>query len=496
LRLTDLIEGTTARAAAPVPDGGPEIRALTEDSRKVEAGALFAALPGTRADGRDFIAEAVARGAAAILAPEGTRLPAGADGPVLVTSARPRHAFSLAAARFHGAQPAFLAAVTGTNGKTSVAAFCRQIWHHAGLRAASLGTLGLVPADLAEGPGSLTTPDPVALHRCLAELAAKGVDHVAVEASSHGLAQERVDGLNLHAAAFTNLSQDHLDYHGDMESYFRAKARLFAEVLPADGTAVLNADAPQAGALGEICRHRGLRVWDYGCANPDAALRLEGRSADPTGQDLRLNVFGHETRLRLPLVGRFQVMNALAALGLAMASGVDRDTALAALPRLEGAPGRMQRVAETAQGAAVFVDYAHTPDALETVLDALRPHARNRLVVVFGAGGDRDRGKRPMMGRIAKERAERVIVTDDNPRGEDPAAIRREILAAAPDAEEIGDRAAAIRAAIGGLAPGDVVLIAGKGHETGQIVGETILPFDDTATARAAVAEQEAGGPP
>jgi len=479
--------------AGPMVDGEASIHALTEDSRTVTPSALFAALPGTRQHGRAFIGDAIKRGATAVLAKDGTALPAHAESVVLVTSPKPRQAFSRIAARFHPGQPRFIAGVTGTNGKTSVVSFCRQIWAAATAeKAASLGTLGLVP-ELVTPPGALTTPDPVALHGCLAALTDTGVDRLAVEISSHGLDQERVDGLALSAAAFTNLSQDHLDYHGDMESYFRAKARLFADVLPQDGTAVINADAPQAGALIKICRRRGQTVWTYGRAE-DATLRLNGRSSDPHGQDLRLTLFGREVRVRLPLVGRFQVLNALAALGLTMADGLELDTVLPALGRLEGAPGRMQRVADTQSGAAVFVDYAHTPGALETVLDALRPHASNRLIVVFGAGGDRDTSKRAKMGAVAATRADRVIVTDDNPRGEDPAAVRAMILEGAPSAENVGGRADAIRAAVTGLQAGDVVLIAGKGHETGQIVGESILPFDDTATARAAVAEQEARG--
>jgi UDP-N-acetylmuramoyl-L-alanyl-D-glutamate--2,6-diaminopimelate ligase len=493
LRLIDLIDGTSAEMTGPIVDGEALIHGVTEDSRAVTPGALFAALPGTRQHGRAFIGDALARGATAVLAKDGTALPAHTESAVLVTSPKPRQAFSQIAARFHPGQPRFIAGITGTNGKTSVASFCRQIWAATtGGHAASLGTLGLQP-ELVTSPGSLTTPDPVALHRCLADLTDAGVERLAMEISSHGLDQERVDGLALSAAAFTNLSQDHLDYHGDMEHYFRAKARLFADVLPADGTAVINADAPQAGALIEICRRRGQTVWTYGRAE-DATLRLDGRSSDPHGQDLRLTLFGREVQVRLPLVGRFQVLNALAALGLTMADGLDLDTAVPAIEGLEGAPGRMQRVADTNRGATVFVDYAHTPGALETVLDALRPHANNRLIVVFGAGGERDTTKRPKMGEVAAARADRVIVTDDNPRGEDPVGIREAIMKGAPAAENIGDRADAIRAAITGLNAGDVVLIAGKGHETGQIVGETILPFDDTRTARAAVAEQEADG--
>lgn len=476
----------------PMLDGEVDVHGLTEDSRGVKPGDLFAALPGTQQHGRAFIQDAIHRGAVAVLAKDGTALPPDAESAVLVTSPKPRQTFSRMAARFHAGQPDFIAGVTGTNGKTSVVSFCRQIWAAAAPgTGASLGTLGLVP-DVVAPPRSLTTPDPVSLHRCLAELTAGGVDKLAIEITSHGLSQERVDGLVLSAAAFTNLSQDHLDYHGDMESYFRAKARLFAEVLPDDAVAVINADAAQAGALMEICRQRGHTLWTYG-RSESATMRLDGRTSDPHGQDLRLTLFGREAELRLPLVGRFQAMNALAALGLTLASGLDLDAALPALRQLEGAPGRLQRVADTRSGAAVFVDYAHTPGALETVLDALRPHAEGRLVVVMGAGGDRDTGKRPKMGEVAAAYADRLIVTDDNPRGEDPAAIRQAIREGAPHAEDIGDRAAAIRSAVDGLRAGDVVLIAGKGHETGQIVGESVLPFDDTETARAAVADIEAG---
>ncbi|WP_241503838.1 UDP-N-acetylmuramoyl-L-alanyl-D-glutamate--2,6-diaminopimelate ligase [Ferruginivarius sediminum] len=469
-----------------------EIRGITADSRQVSEGVLFAAIPGTRADGRDFIPDALKRGAAAVLAPTGTRLPEGTSAAALVTDDNPRRALSLMAAHFHGAQPAFIAAVTGTNGKTSVAAFCRQLWAGTGEKAASLGTMGLVP-EVADNPGKLTTPDPVALHRCLAQLAEQGYDRLAIEASSHGLHQYRLDGLKVRAAAFTNLSLDHLDYHGDMASYLGAKRRLFADLLETGGTAVLNADAPESATLAETCGARGITAWQYG-EHDGSDIQLAKREPELTGQRLTLSVFGATYRVRLPLVGRFQAMNALAALGLVLASGMDREAAIAGLESLEGAPGRLQRVAETPVGAQVFVDYAHTPDALQTVLEALRPHVAGRLIVVFGCGGDRDRGKRPVMGGTAARLADKAIVTDDNPRSEDPAAIRREILESSPGAVEVGDRGAAIDGAIADLAAGDVLLIAGKGHETGQIVGETILPFDDAERARAAIAQIKAGG--
>ena len=469
-----------------------DITGLTADSRAVRDGYLFAALPGTQVDGRRFIADAVAKGARAVLAPKGTQLDAGL-GAQLVEAEQVRSAFARMAAAFYGRQPAFVAAVTGTNGKTSVATFARQIWTAAGQQAASVGTLGLVP-EIADSPGKLTTPDPEALHRCLAQLADQGVDRLAIEASSHGLDQARLDGLNVSAAAFTNLTQDHLDYHGTMAAYMSAKLRLFSHLLQKDGTAVINADSQYAAAVAETCRARRLAAWTYGEA-ADSDLRLVSRQPTLAGQHLDLSLFGESADVQLPLVGRFQAMNALAALGLVLASGLDRDAALAAIERLEGVPGRLQRVAETPSGGQVFVDYAHTPDALETVLQALRPHVGRRLICIFGCGGDRDRGKRPIMGEIAARLAEEAIVTDDNPRGEDPAAIRQEIIAAAPDAREVDDRARAIATAIADMGEGDLLLIAGKGHETGQIVGDQTLPFDDAEVARAAIAQLKAGQP-
>ena len=475
----------------PDQHGDLEIAGLSADSRTVGRGELFAAIPGTRADGRRFIADAVGRGAAAVLAPTGTALPDGADGVALVEADNVRRALSLMAARFYALQPEFVAAVTGTNGKTSVASFARQLWSGADAKAASLGTLGLVP-EIADSPGKLTTPDPIALHRCLAQLAERGVQRLAIEASSHGLDQDRLEGLRVSAAAFTNLTQDHLDYHADMDAYLAAKLRLFTDLLVDGGTAVINADAPQAQAVVAVCRRRNAQIWTFGEA-PEAQLRLVARRPDPAGQALDLEVFGHPATVRLPLVGRFQAMNALAALGLVLASGLATDRALAGLERLQGVPGRLQWVAATPAGGQVFVDYAHTPDALETVLQALRPHVGGRLVCIFGCGGDRDRRKRPLMGEIAARLADDPIVTDDNPRSEDPAAIRAEVLAGATGAHEIGDRGTAIRQAVAELGAGDLLLIAGKGHETGQIVGDQTLPFDDAEVAQAAVAQLKAG---
>ena len=499
MRLRQLMAESGTPGAAAWTGADPDVQALTADSRQVGPGALFAALPGTRADGRHFIPAALDRGAVAVLAPEDTPRPASAGaGVAFLTDPCPQRRLARFAAAFHGAQPAFVAAVTGTNGKTSVADFCRTIWTGTGHKAASLGTLGLVPPVVA-APGALTTPDPVALHRCLTELAAAGYDRLALEASSHGLAQGRLDGVRVRAAAFTNLTQDHLDYHGTMDAYLAAKLRLFAELLAPDGTAVVNAESSYAGRVVAALSGGERRVWLYG-DSADAALRLLARDPDPEGQTLALDILGHRHELRLPLVGRFQALNALAALGLALAEGpageVDVAAALAALSPHPGIPGRLQRVAVTPGGAAVFVDYAHTPDALETVLAALRPHTAGHLHVVFGCGGDRDRGKRPLMGEIAARLADRIVVTDDNPRGEDPAAIRRAILTAAPEAREIGERGRAIAEAVATLAPGDCLLIAGKGHETGQIIGDTLRPFDDTTAARAAVAALSEGDAP
>jgi UDP-N-acetylmuramoyl-L-alanyl-D-glutamate--2,6-diaminopimelate ligase len=469
-----------------------EITGLTADSREVAPGFLFAALPGARADGRAFIGDAVGRGAVAVLAPQDTRLDPGLPAVKLILEANPRQAFARMAARFHGRQPKTVVAVTGTNGKTSTALFTRQIWAALGRSAGSLGTLG-ASAPGYDRAGTLTTPDPVVLHRILAEMADAGCDHLAMEASSHGLDQYRLDGVRVAAAAFTNLTHDHLDYHGSMSAYMRAKARLFSDILVPGGVAVLNVDDPRGEALDDVCRGRGLRVFRYGRTGTD--LRLEAATPTPTGQDLALSVLGRPYRVHLPLAGAFQAMNALAALGLVLATGAHIGRAVAALETLAGVPGRMQTVATLANGAVALVDYAHTPDSLETVLEALRPHATGRLVCVFGCGGDRDRAKRPLMGEIAARLSDTAIVTDDNPRTEDAAAIRAAILEACPGGIEIGDRAEAIRAGVAALqGSGDVLLVAGKGHEQGQTVGDRVLPFDDTRHVRDAVAECHRNG--
>jgi UDP-N-acetylmuramoyl-L-alanyl-D-glutamate--2,6-diaminopimelate ligase len=457
----------------------PLISGVTADSRRVRPGFLFAALPGAKADGRAFAAQAAAAGAAAVIAAED--IP-GLGVPVIVTP-DPRRAYALAARNFWGAQPAVAVAVTGTNGKTSVAGFCRQIFNRAGHRAASMGTLGV----RATGPGldqqltppGLTTPDAADLAQLAAQLAGMGVTHLALEASSHGLDQRRLDGLALTAAGFLNLTQDHLDYHGSMEAYREAKLRLFEGLLPRGATAVLNADSDAFPAFAAAAVTSGQTVMSVGAAGQ--GLKLVDRRPTPEGQRLKVAVQGRTYDVRLPLAGAFQASNALVAAGLCLATGEDADTVMAALEHLEGAPGRLQHVGAGPRGGEAYVDYAHTPDGLETVLQALRPHVAGRLIVVFGAGGDRDRAKRPLMGRAAATHADLAIVTDDNPRSEAPEAIRAEILAGAPGAREIGDRRKAIQAAVALMGPGDVLVVAGKGHEQGQTVGDVVHPFDDVA---------------
>ncbi len=487
LRLSDMT------ATAPARD--VTITGLTADSRAVRPGYLFAALPGTKADGRTFIPAAIAAGAAAVLVPEGSHIQV-PENVALITDANPRRRFALMASAFHGAQPRVMAAVTGTNGKTSTAEFFRQIMTRLGHVAASIGTLGICAPGW-DNSGGLTTPDPAGLHADLARLAGMGITHACMEASSHGLDQYRLDGVTLTAAAFTNLTRDHLDYHADMDSYAAAKLRLFAEVLSEGATAVINADSDLAPRVVELCAKRGIPVLGYGRAATDLRLIAARPSSQGQGQgqDLDLEIMGRAVTIHLPLAGRFQTDNALAALGLALACGADPLAALVALGHLEGVPGRLQKVASRTNGASVYVDYAHTPDALETVLKALRPHAARRLVAVFGCGGDRDAGKRPLMGAIGCRLADAMIVTDDNPRSEDPALIRAAVRGVCPAGIEIADRREAIRAAIAGLQKGDVLVIAGKGHEQGQIVGSQVLPFDDADEARDGVRLADGGTP-
>ena len=468
----------------------PEILALTADSREVQPGTLFAALAGSSLDGRKFVDDAVSKGAVAVLSD-----PSIADrqiGVPLVLDPNPRRRLALMAARFFERQPRHVVAVTGTSGKTSVASLARQIWSGLGHPSASLGTLGL-QSDVMTIDGGLTTPDSVRLHGLLEQLAARGVQHLAVEASSHGLDQNRLDGVRFEAAAFTNLSRDHLDYHATLEDYLAAKARLFGELLPTGGTAILNADIAEFAHLKSICDARGLRVVDYG--RKAGALRLIEQESGLDGQTLRIAFDGAEHEVRVRLVGNFQAANLLTAVGLILAGGSSEiDAILEAAADVQGVPGRLEPVGHHPKGAPIFVDYAHKPDALDKVLATVRPHVRGRLMVVFGCGGDRDPGKRPVMGKIAVERADRVFITDDNPRSEEPAAIRRDILDAAPGAIEVADRAEAIHLAVRKLDVGDVLIIAGKGHETGQIVGSKVLPFDDAAVARAALAEKAGEG--
>nr|WP_246503677.1 UDP-N-acetylmuramoyl-L-alanyl-D-glutamate--2,6-diaminopimelate ligase [Plastoroseomonas arctica] len=461
--------------------GLAEVTAITADSRAVETGTLFAALPGTRADGASYIAEAVARGAAAVLAPSGTPWPAGIAPVPLLRADDPRRALALMAAAFHAAQPATLIAVTGTNGKTSTVDFLRQLWTLAGQRAASIGTLGIVAEGFPPGP-TLTTPDPVTLHERLAALAAAGVARAAIEASSHGLEQRRLDGVRLAAAGFSNLTRDHLDFHGGMDGYRAAKLRLFDTLLPAGAPAVFNADMDGATLdwLRAIAARRGLRRIEVGEAGRE--IRLLALHPQTTGQVLEIEAGGVPQTLELALPGRFQAENVLMAVALAIATGLPEALSLA--PRLVGVRGRMEFAARLPNGAAVYVDYAHTPDALERLLMALRPHVTGQLHVVFGAGGDRDPGKRPLMGAACARLADRCWITDDNPRGEDPALIRAAIRAACPDGIEIGDRAEAIAVAMAALRAGDILAVAGKGHESGQTIAGVTLPFDDAAVVK------------
>jgi UDP-N-acetylmuramoyl-L-alanyl-D-glutamate--2,6-diaminopimelate ligase len=453
-----------------------EVSGLAVDSRAVKPGDLFFALSGVKTDGARFIDAAIAAGAVAVA---GDHLPSGGCPVPFVVTGNPRRALALAAATFFPNQPSTIAAVTGTSGKTSVASFTREIWQRLGHEAASIGTIGLV-SPRRTVYGSLTTPDPIALHRQLDEIAREGVTHLAFEASSHGLDQFRLDGVRVSAGAFTNLSRDHMDYHPDVAHYLAAKLRLFRDLVAPGGAAVISADHDCSPAVIAAASERKLRLITVGRHGNGAGegIRVVASAIDGFAQRLELEHRGRGYALHLPLVGEFQIENAIVAAGLAIGTGNAPEQVFAALEHLEGAKGRLERVGEY-QGAPIFVDYAHKPDALAKALQALRPYAKRRLVVVFGAGGDRDAGKRPLMGAIAAENADDVIITDDNPRGENPDLIRAAILAAAKGAKEIGDRAEAIGNAVAGLGEGDVLLIAGKGHETGQIVGDRVLPFSD-----------------
>lgn len=457
-----------------------EVTGLTADSRKVQPGYLFAALKGVVADGRAFIPQALANGAVGVI---GHDLP-DIGGAVAIDVEEPRLTLATASAAFYARQPETVVAVTGTNGKSSTVDFLRQIWECAGLTAASMGTLGAI------GPkGHIdlghTTPDPVAIHETLATLADQGVTHCAMEASSHGLVQYRLDAVKLAACAFTNLTQDHLDYHKDMDDYRAAKLRLFTELMPSGAPAVVNADSPERGAFEAAAKARGLRTVSVGWRGED--LKISELMPRATGQTLFLKWGKQDVEVDLPLIGEFQALNALTAAGLALALGAPLAAVCDGMSKLKPVKGRLEFVGETEQGAGVFVDYAHTPDGLDVLIRAARPHTAGKLVVIFGCGGDRDRKKRPLMGEVAARQADLVIVTDDNPRSEDPATIRRSILDATPGALEIADRGEAIRKAIADLGEGDTLLIAGKGHETGQIIGDKVLPFSDQDTAMAAL---------
>lgn len=485
MRLVELLgEFLLGEAAGAL--GDLDIAGVTADSRDVRAGDAFFAVPGFAGDGLAYAADARARGARVIVAPRAADV-----GLPVVVVADVRAALAHAAARLHPRQPEIVAAVTGTSGKSSIVDFLRQIWIALGREAASLGTIGLVDKAGAHY-GALTTPGPVALHRTLDSLAARGVTRLAMEASSLGIEQRRLDGVRLAIGAFSNFSRDHLDHHRDLEDYFSAKMRLFDTLLAPGRTAVIDADSEAAARVIEVCERRGLTVFDVG--EKGRAIALLAARATPLGSALRLRHGAAEYDVALPLAGAFQVSNALVAAGLAIAGGEAPAQVFAALENLRGAPGRLERVGAR-RGAPVFVDYAHKPDALDKVLATLRPLASGRLIVVFGAGGDRDKGKRPLMGEIAARGADIVIVTDDNPRGEEPAAIRAAILAAArgagrADIHEIADRGAAIRAAVSWLRAGDALVIAGKGHETGQIVGDQTLPFSDREAALAALKDE------
>ncbi len=480
--------------------GGAEaqITGLAVDSREVKPGYLFAALPGAQVHGAEFIQYALRMQAAAILTDaEGAQIANAeldASDAALIIAQDPRQALAQTASLWSGAHPGTVVAVTGTNGKTSVATFCRQIWEEMGIAGVNLGTTGVEGAWT--HPLKHTTPEPITLHRVMAEATQNGITHVAMEASSHGLDQRRLDGVLLAAAGFSNFTQDHLDYHETFEAYFDAKMGLFKRVLPDDGVAVINLDDPKGAEVADICTARGQEVIGVG-RSAGARLRLTGQRFDATGQNLLFTWQDRPYQVRLDLIGGFQADNVLLAAGLIIAAGGDPAQVFDTLPHLGTVHGRMELAATRENGAAVFVDYAHTPGAVETALQAMRPHVMGRIIVIVGAGGDRDAGKRPLMGAAAAQNADIVIVTDDNPRSEDPGSIRAAVMAGAVDADgsnsitEVGDRAEAILRGIDMLAPGDALLIAGKGHETGQVVGDSVLPFDDVEQASVAVAALE-----
>ena len=462
-------------------DSDSKVAGLTCDSRDVKPGYVFAALPGTVTDGRKFIESALEKGASAILSTGEMDLSV----PYLA-SEEPRLTYAKMAAKLYAGQPETLVAMTGTNGKSSTVEFLRQIWAYAGREAACFGTLG-VQAPNGYRPLTHTTPDAVALHKTLTELSNEGVTHAAMEASSHGLDQYRLDGVKLAAAGFTNLTQDHFDYHTDAEDYFLAKARLFTELTPADAPVVINTNDEYGRRLVAMCEKRGQKVMQVGWSGQD--IRIDEVMPRASSQTVTLIIKDERHKIELPLAGEFQVLNAISALGLAMVTGVEKDTALTALENLRGVAGRMERAGQTKDGAPIFVDFAHTEDGLDKLLRSVRPHTMGKIIVAFGCGGDRDPDKRPKMGKVAAKLADIVIVTDDNPRTEDAATIRKAVLKGCPEATEIGDRAEAIREAIKRLGPRDCLVIAGKGHEQGQIVGTQVIPFSDVEQVKLALKE-------
>jgi len=483
----DLLDG--ALVLGPALDPSAVVTGLTVDSRDVNPGNIFFAAKGAKLDGAEFIHYAAqAQALAAVCTLEGavTALETGAAPLSLIIVDDPRHALARAASRFVGQQPEKIAAITGTSGKTSTADFLRQIWELVGEQAASFGTTGVKAPGL-DLPGGLTTPDPVALHELLAKLKSHGATHAAMEASSHGLDQRRLDGVKIAASALTNVARDHMDYHPTSANYAAAKLRLFSELTPEGATVVANADDGVFPLVAQITQARGQVLFPVGEGDAAASgIKIVSRDFDDAGQTVEIDWDGLH-KVRIPLVGEFQARNVLTAAALAVACGANKESVLAVLPNLKGVRGRMELVALRMNGSAIYVDYAHKPDAMVAALRGIRPHVKKRLHVVFGAGGDRDPGKRPLMGQAAADHADVVFVTDDNPRSEDPASIRKAIRAAAPNAIEVGDRAEAILRAIDGLESGDILLIAGKGHETGQIVGDEVIPFDDAEHARAAI---------
>lgn len=487
MRLDELLSKIPEEFRPSCSDDNREITGLCLDSRKIKESSLFAALPSSvenGPDGFDFIPQAIASGATAILVSVEKDTAAYETKIAVLKSKNPRQAISLLAAAFSEKQPETLVAITGTNGKTSIATFTRQIWEALDKKAASLGTLGIYPP-IPNAPAALTTPDSIGLFNSLKDLCDLGYNHLALEASSHGLDQYRLDGLRLKAAAFSNLSQDHLDYHPDMASYLDAKLRLFSNLLPNGATAVLNKDMPEYERIAKVCADRNHTIISYGHKPSD--LQVVKQSPTTDGQDLSLSLFGEIYQITLPLTGSFQAANIMAAVGLTLACGANLQEVLKILPNLKGVPGRAEKIGKTAKGGTVYVDFAHTPDAVATIIQALRPHTTGKLSIIVGCGGDRDPGKRPLMGGIADKLADQAYITDDNPRTEDPATIRAQAMAAAPNAIEVDDRRKAIFKAVSALNNGDLLIIAGKGHESGQIVGDKVLPFDDRIVAKEAI---------